>query len=158
MTKEPEGPSDPLSLTILAPSTNTGNNKCNRKRCKCYQEMVTSNRFEIQITGKKYHTRHHIQDKNLVYLISCKMCSQQYVGERENALHMRMSEERSNIRTRKTEKKSYSPLLPTGPHCGGPVSEADREDPQEQHTVVKRKRELLDLHTHNAVSTRAESG
>jgi len=32
--------------------------------------------------------------------------------------------------------------LPTGPHCGGPASEGDQEDPPEQHTVEKREREL----------------
>ena len=43
------------TLTTPAPSTNTGNNKCNNRRCKCCQEMVTSNTFESQITGRMYH-------------------------------------------------------------------------------------------------------
>ena len=42
--------------------------------------------------------------KNLVYLISCKRCGLQYVGETENALHIRMNGHRSDIRTRKTDK------------------------------------------------------
>ena len=68
--------------------------------------MVTSDTFESLITGRKYHIRNNItcKTKNLVYLISCKTCCQQYVRETKNALHMRMSEHRSNIRTRKTEK------------------------------------------------------
>ena len=42
--------------------------------------------------------------RNLVYLISCKRCGLQYVGETENALHIRMNGHRSDIRTKKTEK------------------------------------------------------
>ena len=60
-----------------------------------------------------------------------------------NALHVRMNRHRSDIRIKKTEKPVAT--LPTGPHCGGPTSEGDQENPQEQHTVEKRKRELLDL-------------
>ena len=32
-----------------------------------------------------------------------------------------------------------SPLLPTGPHCGGSASERDQEGPQEQHKVENRE-------------------
>ena len=42
--------------------------------------------------------------QNLVYLISCKKCGLQYVGEMENALHIRINGHRSDIRMRKTEK------------------------------------------------------
>ena len=68
--------------------------------------MVTSNIFESQITGRKYHIRSNItcNTKNLVYLISCKKCGLQYVGDTENTLHMRMKRHRSDIKTRKTEK------------------------------------------------------
>ena len=45
-----------------------------------------------------------MQYENLVYLISCKKCGLQYVGETENTLHMRMKRHRSDIKTRKTEK------------------------------------------------------
>ena len=55
-------------------------------------------------------------------------------------------------------KASHGPLLPTGPHHGGSRSEGDREDSQEQQTVEKGKRMLLDLHFQNTVSTQTESG
>ena len=42
--------------------------------------------------------------KNLVYLIECRKCRKQYVGETENALHIRLNGHRSDIRTNKTEK------------------------------------------------------
>ena len=66
--------------------------------------MVTSNIFESQITGRKYHIRSNITCNTKVYLISCKKCGLQYVGETENTLHMRMKRHRSDIKTRKTEK------------------------------------------------------
>ena len=118
------------ALTTPAPSTNTGNNKCNNKRCKCCQEMVTSNTFKSQITGRKHHIRSNIScktKKNLVYLISRKKYSQLYVGETENALQVRMNRHHSNIRTRKKKETSCSPLLPIGPDDGGPTCEGERE-------------------------------
>ena len=65
--------------------------------------MVTSDTFESQITGRKYHIRSNITCKTKKS-VSCKTCCQQYVRETENALHVRMNEHRSDIRTRKTEK------------------------------------------------------
>ena len=50
-------------------------------------------------------------------------------------------------------KASCGPLLPTGPHHGRSGSDGDREDSQEQQTVEKRKRKLLDLHPQNAVDS-----
>ena len=45
-------------------------------------------------------------------------------------------------KNKENRKTSCSPLLPTGPHCGGLASEGDREDPQEQHTMEKRETAL----------------
>lgn len=42
--------------------------------------------------------------KNVVYMISCSRCDMQYVGETENALHVRMNGHRSDINTKKLEK------------------------------------------------------
>ena len=37
-------------------------------------------------------------------MISCRKCKLQYVGETEQALHLRMNGHRSDIRTKKVEK------------------------------------------------------
>ena len=42
--------------------------------------------------------------RNLVYLIRCRRCGLQYVGEMGNPLHTRMSGHRSDIRTGKIDK------------------------------------------------------
>ena len=64
------------ALITPAPSTNTGNNKCNNRWCKCCQEMVSRN-------GDKQHIRKPDH---------CRKCGLQYVGEIENALHVRMND------------------------------------------------------------------
>ena len=55
-------------------------------------------------------------------------------------------------------KASCGPLLPTRPHRGRSGNDGDREDSQEQQTVEKGKRKLLDLYPQNAVSTLTQSG
>ena len=68
--------------------------------------MVTCSTFRSQITGRQHNIRSNItcKTKNLIYLISCKKCGLQCVGETENALHVRMNGHRSDIRMRKPEK------------------------------------------------------
>ena len=39
-----------------------------------------------------------------MYIISCDKCNMQYVGETENALHIRMNGYRSDITTKKLDK------------------------------------------------------
>ena len=40
----------------------------------------------------------------MVYVIECTKCNKQYVGEMENALHIRMNGHRSDIKHRRLEK------------------------------------------------------
>ena len=85
-----------LTTPTPTPSTNTSNNKCNNKRCKCCQEMVTGNTFKSQITGRKYHIRSNI---------SCKTKKSGLSHIMENTLHIiRMNGHRLDIRARKKEK------------------------------------------------------
>ena len=89
-------------LNTPAPPTNTGNTPCGRSRCKCCSEIVTTNTFKSYNTGRRYNIRTSMTCKsaNLVYLISCRKCGLQYVGETENLLHIRMNGHRSDIRTK----------------------------------------------------------
>ena len=47
--------------------------------------------------------------RNLIYLIQCRKCGLQCVGETANPFHIRMNGHRSDINTRKTDK-------PVAPH------------------------------------------
>ena len=69
-------------------------------------EMVTANGFSSYRTGRRYNIRTHMTCKssNIVYLITCRKCSVQYVGETENPLHIRMNGHRSDICMGKLEK------------------------------------------------------
>ena len=41
---------------------------------------------------------------NIIYMIQCRRCNQQYVGETEQALNERMNSHRADIRHKRTEK------------------------------------------------------
>ena len=57
--------------------------KCNESKCdKCTNYIVVKNEFTCTDTGKTYKVRGDLTCKsnNVVYLINCKKCKQQYVG------------------------------------------------------------------------------
>ncbi|KAI8496657.1 corticospinal neuron axon guidance through spinal cord [Branchiostoma belcheri] len=62
-----------------------------------------ANNFKSHRTGKCYAIRTHIncQSKNIVYLIQCKKCGVQYVGETKQTLANRLNGHRSAINTKK---------------------------------------------------------
>jgi len=93
-------------VSTPAPPTNTGNTPCNSRWCKCCREIKICNTFRSKSTGRQYNIRAPItcKSKNLVYLISCRRCGLQYVGETENTLHIRMNGHHLDIRTRKLDK------------------------------------------------------
>ena len=67
--------------------------------------MIPLESFKSHNTGRKY-IRSFVTCKssNLVYLITCRKCGNQYVGEMKNPLHIRTNGHRSDIGTGKIEK------------------------------------------------------
>ena len=55
-------------------------------------------------TTHKVRTAATCKSTNVVYVIQCNRCGQQYVGETEKALHERINSHRSDVRLKKTEK------------------------------------------------------
>ena len=88
------------------PSTQTGNYQCQDKRCHTCKIIIEKNTFTSKINGRKHNVHYTFtcKTRNLVYLIQCKKCGLQYIGETENPLHIRINGHRSDINTRKTEK------------------------------------------------------
>ena len=87
------------SLHTPTPPTDAGNYACNTPRCKtCH--ISTTTVFKSNTTSRGHKIR-ACKTSNLVYLISCKKCSIQYVGEMENPLHIQMNGHCSDIRTEK---------------------------------------------------------
>ena len=88
------------------PPTPGDNAPCGSRRCKTCQLIKRTNTVTSNTTGRRYTIRNQFtcKAKNIVYMISCDMCNMQYVGETENALHIRMNGHRSDITTKKLDK------------------------------------------------------
>ena len=58
----------------------------------------TGTDFTSAATGDKFSARVSAicKTSNIIYLIQCRKCKMQYVGETENPLHLRMNEHRSD--------------------------------------------------------------
>ena len=83
-----------------------GSSQCGRPRCKTCARIKTGTRFSSATTGETFHARvtANCKSKNVVYLIQCNKCSKQYVGETENALHLRMNGHRSDYNRKLPDK------------------------------------------------------
>ena len=81
----------------------TGTYKYHVSRCKTCEHIRTAATFKSHSTGEKYSVKQFMTCKtqNLVYLIQCKRCGQQYVGQTGRAL-----KERVNEHCREIKKKS----------------------------------------------------
>ena len=67
--------------------------------------MSTSTEFQSNITKQKYKITHAINcnTQNLIYLIQCKKCPAQYIGETKNDINYRLTRHRSSHKTQKEE-------------------------------------------------------
>ena len=61
--------------------------------------MKTGETFNSSTTGKSCKVKATVNCKtsNVLYMIECKQCGKQYVGETENVLHIQMNGHRSDI-------------------------------------------------------------
>ena len=75
-----------------------GNSPCGRLRCKSCMHIRPGITFKSATTGEKFQARvtANCRTKNIVYLIECRKCQKQYIGETENPLHIRMNGHRSD--------------------------------------------------------------
>ena len=85
------------------PRETPGNSPCGRPRCKTCPILVTTDQFSSKTTGKQYQAT--CKSSNLIYLISCKRCGLQYVGETEQASNERMNGHRFDIVNKKIDDK-----------------------------------------------------
>ena len=83
-----------------------GNTPCGRPRCKTCPRLLQRDFFICRSTNKKIkiHCQATCKTSNLIYLIECKKCGLQYVGETEQALHERMNGHRADILHKRTER------------------------------------------------------
>ena len=83
-----------------------GNTPYGQSRCKTCPSLMTTNRFTSHCTGKTYTLRSAAtcKSKDVVYLIQCKRCGLQYVGETEQALNERLNSDHSDIKRKNINK------------------------------------------------------
>ena len=73
-------------------------------------------RVKSSVTGKMYSIKAsaNCRTANVVYVIECTKCNKQYVGEMENALHIRMNSHRSDIKHPYLKKPVAARFNPEG--------------------------------------------
>ena len=78
--------------------------KCGKKCDICDNFLVCRNEFTCKVTGKTYKVRGNLScnSANVVYLISCKLCKDRYVGSAyKNNFKPRFRVHKSDINTGK---------------------------------------------------------
>ena len=77
-----------------------GSMKCGKKRCEVCMNVSETNTFTSNVTGETYKINHKLtcDDNCLIYLLSCKCCGKQYVGETTDSFRYRWNNYKDNDR------------------------------------------------------------
>ena len=90
-----------LVCAAISPNTSNppGNFLCKARRCNNCPILVTNDTFASSVTGERSKLKLRASSKmfNVIYLIQCRRCGLQYVGETGLPLHSRMNSHRFNI-------------------------------------------------------------
>ena len=85
-----------------------GNFRCGLVRCKMCPILLTTNVFTSHTTGEQVKVKERASSKshtcNIIYLIQCRRCGHQYVGETGQPLHNRVNGHRFDIIRRRTNE------------------------------------------------------
>ena len=86
------------------PSGNRGTRNCTSNRCDVCNYLVVGNSFSSHVTGTSYTVNHRLDcnSRNVVYLISCKVCGLQYVGSTTTKFRLRFKNRKSPLRAHST--------------------------------------------------------
>ena len=99
--RRPRNLRDLLVRAAISPNTSNplGNFRCKARRCKTCPILVTTDTFASSVTGERFKLklRASCKTSNVIYLIQCRRCGLQYVGETGQPLHSRMNSHRFNI-------------------------------------------------------------
>ena len=94
---------DGVAKSNACPLGSTAVNGCGHPRCLTCPSLNPSNSFTSSISGRAYKVLGTqaltCNTKSIVYLITCKKCGIQYVGETGQQLKRRMSNHRNRIKS-----------------------------------------------------------
>lgn len=84
-------------------TSNSGMHKCCNNKCKACNYINAGKNIQSSHNKRIFNIRHNLTCKssNIIYLITCKRCNKQYVGQTGRALAERLNDHLSNIRTKK---------------------------------------------------------
>ena len=73
--------------------------KCNRRRCSHCKNISICSQFQSSMTGCTYNLQHDVNcvSRNVIYLITCTKCQNQYVGQTNQNVSRRMNSHRFDI-------------------------------------------------------------
>ena len=83
-----------------------GNGRCEQSRCKVCADMKMGTTVNSTTTDERFLVKAtaDYQIRNVVYLVECRKCAIQYVGETEKALQIRLTGYRLDLNYQRTER------------------------------------------------------
>jgi hypothetical protein len=102
--RRPQSIKDQLVKSDLAGNSikkaSPGSYPCRRRKCLCCPYMLSTIKFSSHTTGQEFIIRGHYncQSINVIYMIQCKRCGKQYIGQTGNTLNTRFTSHRHDIR------------------------------------------------------------
>lgn len=74
--------------------------KCKRSRCSHCSSIVVTNKFSSTTMSTEYDVKHQLNcsSNGVIYLITCKKCKKQYVGQTQQKCSIRMNSHRFDIK------------------------------------------------------------
>ena len=155
--KEPPGPVG-VGRPCSSHNPPPGNTPCGRSRCKACSALMTTDTFTSHCTGKTYipRTAATCKSRDVVYLIQCRRCGLQYVGETEQALNERLNSHGSDI-NRKSKDKPVAVHFNLPGHCTADLQVMVIDQLRGDDTVLRKIRGEMDHHIRNSITRRSQS-
>ena len=78
-----------------------GTFRCNNSRCDVCNYVILGDSFSSHVTNSSYRINYQLDcnSRNVVYLISCKVCGLQYVGSTTTEFRLRFNNHKSRLKT-----------------------------------------------------------
>ena len=88
------------SHLVRAKKRKVGSFKCKDKRCQTSLNVNETNSFASSVTKEEYKINHcfNCNEKCLIYLLTCKVCLKQYVGQTVDKFRLRWNNYKTNNR------------------------------------------------------------